>query len=362
MNERKEVIMIAAGGTGGHIFPAVSLARELKKRNEGRRIIFMGTKRGLERKIIPAEGFELIELNAGGVKGKGMIDKVSAMLKALLSFFWCMGYIARVKPSIVIGAGSYVSGPVVSAAWLLGLPTMIQEQNLYPGITNRLLSRIARGCAVSFEDSKRYLHGKVVFTGNPVREDFTHLKKKERGGKLSVLIFGGSLGARTINRGMMEALPLIKIHKERLSITHQTGSADFEMVKESYRKEGIEAEVLEFINDMPKRFESADIIISRAGASTIAEIIAAGKASILVPLPSAANDHQRKNAEALSRVSAALSCEDSRFSGRYVAETMRSFLDDPSRIDEMEKHAASLYSAGAAGKIADMAERLMVKR
>ncbi len=351
--------MIAAGGTGGHIFPAVSVARELKRRSKERRIIFIGTTRGLERKIIPAEGFELIEVNVGGIKGKGIVEQIAAAVKAVLCFFWSIGYIMKVRPSLVVGAGGYVSGPVVAAAWLLRVPTMIQEQNLTPGFANRILSRLVMESAVSFEESRRFLKGNIIVTGNPVREDFMHLKKKERGEKLSVLAFGGSQGARTINRGMMEALPLIREFKEKILIIHQTGPAENTMVKERYMREGIEAEVIEFIADMPKRFEAADIIISRAGASTIAEILAAGKASILVPFPSATNDHQRKNAEALSRASAAYVCDDAEFSGRYVADVMKKFIENPSLIGKMEERVVALRVEGAAEKIADMAERLI---
>ncbi len=351
--------MIAAGGTGGHIFPAVSVARELKRRKEERRIVFIGTRRGLERKIIPAEGFELIEMNVGGIKGKGIAEQIGAVVKAVLCFFWSIGYIMKVRPSLVVGAGGYVSGPVVAAAWLLRVPTMIQEQNLTPGSANKILSRFVKEIAVSFEETRYFLKGKITVTGNPVREDFTHLEKKGRGEKLSILVFGGSQGARTINRGMMEALPLIKELKEKILITHQTGPADHATVKECYAREGIEAEVIEFITDMPKRFEAADIIISRAGASTIAEILAAGKASILVPFPSATDDHQRKNAQALSRASAAYFCNDAEFSGRYVADVMKEFIENPSLIGKMEERAAALYVKGAAEKIADMAERLI---
>ncbi|MEW5806440.1 MAG: undecaprenyldiphospho-muramoylpentapeptide beta-N-acetylglucosaminyltransferase [Acidobacteriota bacterium] len=362
MNERKEIIVIAAGGTGGHILPAISMARELKKRDGSRRIVFIGSNRGLERRLIPPEGFELIELDVCGITGKKLSKKVLGFLTALHSFFECLGDLRRLRPAIVIGAGGYVSGPVIISAWILRIPTMIQEQNLFPGLTNRILSMLVKEVAVSFEESRKYLYGKVTNTGNPVRNDFTSLRKKERSDKLSVLVSGGSQGSRTLNKGMVEALPLLRSFKDRLRITHQTGGAELETVRQAYIRQGVEAEVLEFITDMPKRFEHADIVISRAGASTITEITAAGKASILVPFPFAAHDHQRRNAEALLKAKAAFVCEDAEFSGAYVAETLKGFIDDPSRIGEMEKNAASLHRGGAAEKIADMAERLMAGR
>ncbi len=361
MSSEKEVIVIAAGGTGGHIFPALSIANELIKRKEKRRIVFIGSKRGLERKIIPKEGFDLIEIDIAGIKGKKLFEKVRHGIKATSSLFRCIGHLKRLKPSIVIGTGSYVSGPVVLAGWILRIPTVIQEQNLYPGITNRFLSRLVRETAVSFEESKKYLHGQVTFTGNPVRREFVTIRRKKRGDQLSVLVFGGSQGASTINKGILESLPLIKELKSRLKIVHQTGPADFEAVKNAYMQEGFQAEVYEFLSDMPKRFEEADLMICRAGASTIAEILAAGKASILVPFPKATNDHQRKNALALEEKGAAIVCEDSQLSGTYIASQINRFLEHPSLMDEMENKAASLHGGWATGKIVEITERIMMK-
>ncbi len=361
MSSGQEVIVIAAGGTGGHIFPALSVAKELKKRKGGRRIIFFGSKRGLERKVIPDEGFELIEMDIAGIKGKKFLKKVIHLMKAATSLFKCLRHLKRLKPSVVVGTGSYVSGPVVFAGWLLRIPTVIQEQNLYPGITNRLLSRIVRETAVSFEGSKAYLHGRVTVTGNPVREEFLTVRKKARGDFFSLLIFGGSQGARSINRAMLDILPLLRELKIRLKIVHQTGSSDLEMVQEAYRKERIQAEVFEFLNDMPKRFEEADLMICRSGASTIAEILAAGRASILIPFPSATNDHQSKNARALEEQGAAIVCEESEFSGDRLFSHIKRFLQEPSLLDEMEKKASALHKGGATEKIADITERIMLK-
>ncbi len=361
MSSGQEVIVIAAGGTGGHIFPALSVAKELKKRKGSRRIVFFGSKRGLERKIFPKEGFELIEMDIAGIKGKKFFEKAHHLMKALSSLFRCFRELQRLKPSIVIGTGSYVSGPVVFAGWLLRIPTIIQEQNLHPGMTNRFLSRFVRETATSFEESKRYLHGRITVTGNPVREEFLAIKKKARGTRLSLLIFGGSQGAKRINCGMVDSLPFLKAFKARLKITHQTGPTDFAMVQDAYRQEEIPAEVFEFLNDMPNRFEEADMIICRAGASTIAEILAARKASILVPFPLATNDHQRKNARALEEKGAAIVCDDSEFSGEHVASHIKRFLQEPFLIDEMEKRAASLHKGWATGKIADITERIMLK-
>lgn len=361
MNSEKEVIVIAAGGTGGHIFPALSIAKELKKRKKERRIVFIGSQRGLERQIIPKEGFELIEIDITGIKGKRFFEKGRSLVKAIFSLFRCAGHLRRLKPSIVIGTGSYVSGPVVFSGWILRIPTIIQEQNLYPGITNRFLSRFVRETAVSFEESKRYLHGLVTFTGNPVREEFLTIKRKKRKDQLSILIFGGSQGARTVNKGILDSLPFLKDIKARLKFVHQTGSADFEMIRNAYRQEGIQADVFEFLTDMPSRFEEADLMICRAGASTIAEILAAGKACILVPLPLATNDHQRKNAQALEKKGAAIVRDDSNLSGEYIASQIKRFLEHPSLIDEMERKAASLHGGWATGKIVDITERIMTE-
>lgn len=356
-------VVIAAGGTGGHIYPGVAIAHEFKRRDSDTEILFVGTPRGLESKIVPREGFKLELIQVGALKGVSIFEKTKSLSQLPISFVSAIKILRRFKPDVVIGVGGYSSGPTLLMASLMRIPTMIVEPNAMPGFTNRRLARFVDGAALTFEDAQKYFAGRGVVTGNPVRGDFAHLKKKERGESLHVLIFGGSQGAHAINKAIVGALPLLASNNNRLVITHQTGERDFEMVKRAYTEAGFEgADVRPFIHDMARHFEQADVLICRAGATTAAEIAAAGKAAIFVPFPFATDDHQRKNAEAFERAGAGrLILQQELTAERLAGELMR-LIENPNEIDRMEEASRKLGRLDSAERTVDLAMRIASSR
>jgi UDP-N-acetylglucosamine--N-acetylmuramyl-(pentapeptide) pyrophosphoryl-undecaprenol N-acetylglucosamine transferase len=349
-------VIIAAGGTGGHIFPGVAIAREFKRRDPKTEILFVGTPRGLESKIVPREGFTLEMIQVGALKGVSARERASSLVGLPAGFVSARGILRRYKPDVVIGVGGYSSGPVLLMAALLRIPTMVVEPNAMPGFTNRVLARFVRGAALSFEDARKYFRGKVVVTGNPVRSDFARLKKKERGHKLNVLIFGGSQGAHAINTAVIEALPLLAGAKDRLAITHQTGERDFEVVKRGYLDAGFaESDVRPFIDDMADQFERADLLVCRSGATTAAEVAAAGKAAIFVPFPFATDDHQRKNAEAFERVGAGRMILQKELTAERLTAEITRLIESPDEICRMEEASRGLGRPDSAERAVDLA-------
>jgi UDP-N-acetylglucosamine--N-acetylmuramyl-(pentapeptide) pyrophosphoryl-undecaprenol N-acetylglucosamine transferase len=355
--------VMAAGGTGGHIFPAIAVARELERRAPNCQILFLGTRRGLESEIVPREGFQLELIEVGALKGLPPIERLKSLARLPLSFFAARRILARFGPDLAMGTGGYVSGPVLLAAWSLRVPTLILEPNAVPGLTNRLLARLASAVAVCFEESLGYFRGRGILTGNPIRREFAQLKRKPRGDTLSVLIFGGSQGAHAINLAMSKALPLLAPKRDRLLIVHQTGQRDLQMVKRAYEEAGFEsAEVVPFIIDMPAYFERADLLICRAGAITLAEVAAAGKAAILIPFPFATDDHQRKNAEAFQRAGAARVILQQELTPERLAREIAHLLEHPEEISRMEEAARGLSRADASSQVAELALKLAKKR
>ena len=353
-------VIIAAGGTGGHIFPGVAIAREFKRRDPSIEILFVGTRRGLESKIVPREGFELELLTVGALKGVSLFEKIKSLAGLPMSFVAALRILKRFKPDIVIGVGGYSSGPTLLMAALSRRPTMVVEPNAMPGFTNRILARFVDAAALSFEDAQKYFGRRGVVTGNPVRVDFARLKKKARDEKLHVLIFGGSQGARAINGAMVGALPLLASRRDRLSITHQTGERDFEMVSSAYAEAGFDdADVKRFIHDMAEQFERADVLICRSGATTAAEIAAAGKAAIFVPFPFATDDHQRKNAEAFERVGAGRMILQKDLTPNRLAEELNRLMDHPEEISQMEEASRSLGRRDSTERAVDLAMKIV---
>lgn len=353
-------VIIAAGGTGGHIFPGVAVAREFKRRDPAIEILFVGTPRGLESRIVPREGFDLEMMQVGALKGVSTVQRVKSLARLPLSFVAAFKIIRRFRPSVVIGVGGYSSGPMLLVASLIGVPTMVVEPNAMPGFTNRVLARFVDGAALSFEDAQKYFRGRKEVTGNPVRSDFAQLKKKERGSKIGVLIFGGSQGAHAINSAMVEALKHLAPVKDRLTITHQTGENDHDLVRRGYSEAGFEeADVKPFIHDMAAHFERADLLICRSGATTAAEVAAAGKAAIFVPFPFATDDHQRKNAEAFERVGAGRMIVQKELSGERLASEIARLIERPDEINRMEEASRRLGRADSAQRTVDLAMSLI---
>jgi len=353
-------IVIAGGGTGGHLYPGVAVARELLSRRPDARITFAGTARGIEARVIPREGFELDLIRSAGLKGKSIVDRVRGALLIPVGLADAMRIVSARKPDLVIGVGGYSSGPVVLAAALRGVPTMLLEQNAVPGLTNRLLARFVRAAAVTFDATREFFGSKAFVSGNPVRPEFLANKETARDDQstVRVLVFGGSQGAHAINVAMVEAASRLAAGAPHLHLVHQTGERDVEMVRAGYRDAGLQAEVEPFLYDMGRRLADTDVVVSRAGATTLAEITAAGKAAILIPLPTAADDHQRRNAEALAADGAAEVLLQRDLTGAALVNRVVALANDPERRRRMSVAARSLARPDAAKVIVDRALEL----
>jgi UDP-N-acetylglucosamine--N-acetylmuramyl-(pentapeptide) pyrophosphoryl-undecaprenol N-acetylglucosamine transferase len=350
-------VIIAAGGTGGHIYPGIAVAKEIVRRNAESKVLFVGTARGLETKIVPANGFELSLINSAGLKNVGFLGQLKGLFILPKSFLEARRIIKFFQPNVVVGAGGYVSGPVLLMASLMRVPTLVMESNALPGFTNRRLASFVTKAALTFEAALPYFGEKGIVTGNPVRREFFEIAAKPRGQKTNLLIFGGSQGARGINNAMADALALLPL--ERLQITHQTGESDFEAIKERYNRAGCsDADIRPYISDMVAAFAESDLIVCRAGATSCAEIAAAGKAAIMIPLPTAADDHQRKNAEALMAAGAARMILQKDLTGESLAKEIIALVNSPEQISAMEKAAKGLAKADAAEVTVDLIEKL----
>ncbi len=352
-------VLIAAGGTGGHIFPGIAVAKEIMARDAESEVLFVGTARGLEKKIVPDNGFQLSLINSAGLKNVGLIGKIKGLSVLPPSLVEARRIIRQFRPHVVVGAGGYVSGPVLLMAAIMGVPTLVMDSNALPGFTNRQLARFVERAALTFEEAMPFFGKKGVVTGNPVRPEFFEVPPKPAGGHFHVLIFGGSQGARAINNAMIDALPQLADHKGKLTITHQTGEADFEKVRTAYStSELTDADIRPFISDIFLEFEKADLIISRAGATTCAEIAAAGRGAIMVPLPTAADDHQRKNAEALQNAGAARMILQADLKGEKLAADLSALIDDRETVKEMAASAKRIARPDAAAATVDIIEEL----
>ncbi|MFB3924452.1 MAG: undecaprenyldiphospho-muramoylpentapeptide beta-N-acetylglucosaminyltransferase [Syntrophales bacterium] len=359
-------IIIAGGGTGGHLFPGIAIAEEFLRRDSGTAVLFIGTGKGLEKRILPGLGFPLKTMDIEGIKGKGIRKSFAALLKIPWSLVQASRMIRDFKPDIVIGVGGYASGPAVLAAHWMGIRTVIAEQNAIPGVTNRILGVFADRVFLSFPETRAWFRAdKAVVSGNPVRPGFHECGRREGKDRMfTVLIFGGSQGARSINRAVAQALPHLREISGTLQIIHQTGDRDLQFMENAYRAAGIHSEVLPFITDMMSAYSRADLLVCRAGATSIAEITACGKAAVLIPFPHAVNDHQTKNAEVLYHAGAAEMIHEKDLDGKRLADTIRRLHDDPGRIRAMEEKSAALGNIRAAETVVDECMALMrrVKR
>lgn len=351
-------VLIAAGGTGGHIYPGIAVANEIMDRDAESEVLFVGTARGLEKKIVPDSGFQLSLINSVGLKNVGIAGKIKGLSVLPKSFLEARKIIRQFRPHVVVGAGGYVSGPVLLMAVIMGVPTLVMDSNALPGFTNRQLARFVDRAALTFEEAMSFFGKKGVVTGNPVRKEFFDIPQKERSEIFHVLIFGGSQGARAINNAISEALPLLEPHSERLAITHQTGESDFERIRDAYADSKFAADVRPFISDIFVEFGKADLVICRAGATTCAELSAAGKASIMVPFPMAADDHQRRNAEALQRAGAAKMIIQKDLTPELIANEIIALMNNTAEVTKMENEAKKLGRPNAAAATVDIIEEL----
>jgi UDP-N-acetylglucosamine--N-acetylmuramyl-(pentapeptide) pyrophosphoryl-undecaprenol N-acetylglucosamine transferase len=352
-------VLIAAGGTGGHIYPAIAVAKEILRRDSSSEVLFVGTAHGLETKIVPDNGFQLSLIHSAGLKNVGLKGKIKGLAILPKSFLEARRLLNEFKPDVVVGAGGYVSGPVLMIASLMRIPTLVMDSNALPGFTNRRLAMFVDKAALTFEEALPFFGKKGIVTGNPVRKEFFEIPPKGRTDDIHLLIFGGSQGARAINNAMIDALKTLNGHKAKLKVTHQTGEADYEKVKHAYADSGWQsADVRPYISDMQNAFAETDLIICRAGATTCAEIAATGKAAIMIPLPTAADDHQRKNAEALEKAGAARMILQKDLTGAKLATEIDKLMDSPETISAMETAAKKLGKADAAAATVDLIEEL----
>ena len=354
-------VVIAGGGTGGHLYPGIAIARELVARRPDATVTFAGTSRGIESKVVPREGFQLDLLRSAGLKGRSGMAVVRGLATLPASAWDAWRILSRRKPHLVIGVGGYSSGPVVLLAALRRVPTLLAEQNAVPGLTNRLLSRVVNGAAVSFESTVSFFGRRGFVTGNPVRPEFFETREGYEGTRddrrARVLIFGGSQGAHAINVAMVEAAPRLAA-AGGVDVTHQTGERDVELVRRGYQAAGLAARVEPFLYAMDREMKSADLVISRAGATTIAELTAAGRAAILIPLPTAADDHQKKNAEVLARAGAAELIEQKELTGALLADRILALTGDAARRQAIAQAARASARPDAAKAIVDRALEL----
>ncbi len=360
-------VLIAGGGTGGHLYPGIALARELMTRDPAAVVTFVGTAAGLEARVVPREGFALDLIRVAGLKGMGLMARLRGILLLPRAGVDAWRVLTARRPSVVVGVGGFAAGPVLALAWLRRYPTLLLEQNALPGLTNRLLAPLVGAAAVNFEEALRFFPRTGFVAGNPVRPEFFEPAGEEANDKRSsmppriparVLIFGGSQGAHAINLALVAAAPGLAAAGLRLAITHQTGPRDVDLVRDAYERAGIAARVEAFLFEMDREMKDADLVVARAGATTLSELAAAGRPAVLVPLPTATDDHQRKNAEAFARAGGAVVIEQRDATGSRVGAEILALLGDPARLDAMGRASRALARPDAARRIADRVQAL----
>jgi UDP-N-acetylglucosamine--N-acetylmuramyl-(pentapeptide) pyrophosphoryl-undecaprenol N-acetylglucosamine transferase len=358
-------VMIAGGGTGGHLFPGIALAEEVSTRHPANEVVFVGTRRGLEARVVPANGFKLETITSRGLKGMGPLRLLLGLLTLPLSFFESWWLLRRYKPDVVVGVGGYSSGPVVMAAWLSGVPTAVQEQNALPGATNKILGRFVKSVFLAFDEARRFFpERKIHVIGNPIRRKLldNYLRSSTPHDKFTILVFGGSLGAKGLNSRVIDSLAHLEDLKGELKFIHQTGKNDLDMVRAGYLAKGYDADVLEFIDDMSGAYAKSELVICRAGATTLAELTVCKKAAILVPFPFATDDHQAVNASALVNAGAAVMFREGELTGEKLAAEIRALKSDGDRRKKMERAAGMLGRPEAAKELADVCVDMMIER
>jgi UDP-N-acetylglucosamine--N-acetylmuramyl-(pentapeptide) pyrophosphoryl-undecaprenol N-acetylglucosamine transferase len=358
-------VLIAGGGTGGHLFPGLATAREIVQRRPDAEILFVTGNRPMERHILERSGFRQASIQVEGLMGRGWRKGARVVLALPRSFFQARRVLRSFSPVAVLGVGGYSSGPVCVAARTLKIPTAVHEQNSFPGLTNRLLCRIVDRVFISFEESRaKFPTGTLVFTGNPVREELLQAERPLRSedGAFSVLVVGGSQGARAVNTAVVAALGILKKEGRAIRVVHQTGKGDYERVLRLYTELGLRGVVTPFIDDMAEAYLETDLVVGRAGASTVAELASLGKPSVLVPYPYATNNHQVTNARALSDTGGAVLLLQSELSGRSLAHVLARLDSDREALREMGERARDRKHPEAARAIVDGLEALTARK
>jgi UDP-N-acetylglucosamine--N-acetylmuramyl-(pentapeptide) pyrophosphoryl-undecaprenol N-acetylglucosamine transferase len=345
-----QLFLMAGGGTGGHVIPAIAVAREITRM--GFEVLFVGTDRGVESRLVPAAGFRLEKIRVGGLKNLGVFTRLLSLWRLLAETAGQLSRFAEWKPAAVFSMGGYVAGPPVLAALLRGVPVVVMEPNAIPGATNRWIAKWVKRALINFEETRRFFPpGRTELTGLPVREEFFHLPPKT-GATFTVLITGGSQGSRTLNNAARQAWPLFRDANLRVRLIHQTGSSMYQELSADFCKAGLSGEISEFITDMPAAFAKADLIVCRAGAGAVSELAAAGKPSVLIPFPFAADQHQLKNAQAFERAGAARLSLDRDWNGQKFFEIVSHLYQNGAELSVMGESARKLAHSGAAQRAA----------
>ena len=348
---------MAGGGTGGHVIPALAVARELKRR--GHDAFFVGTERGVEARMVPAAGFQLELIRIGGLKRVSVVQRLATLGQLPLSTLRMLGLMRRKRTAAVFSMGGYVAGPPVGAAFIARTPLVVMEPNAVPGFTNRRIGRFVTRALVSFPETSRYFpRGRTELTGLPVREEFFTLRPRPHHTVLTVLVTGGSQGSRTLNRAARESWPLFLQAGFPVRFVLQTGRPEFQALQAAFAASGVDGEVWPFIDDMPAAFAAADLVVCRSGAGAVAELAAAGKPSVLVPFPFAADDHQLRNAEAFERAGAAKLILDRDATGAQLYGTVAALAADRGAFERMGNAARSFAHPGAAARAAEILEEV----
>lgn len=357
-----QTLMIAGGGTGGHIYPAIAIAREWLARDASRRVVFVGTERGLEKTIVPKAGFPLEFIDVGGLKGKGVGELAKNLFRLPLGFIQAFRLVGKHKPDVALGVGGYSSGPVLLAAKLRGVPTIIHEANAFPGVTNRALAKVVKSVAVAFADAAPRLgRNDAVVTGNPVRAEFFAAESPASSAQSShLLIFGGSQGSRVINDAMTGALLFLARFKGQLRIVHQTGPNELEKVRAAYRTSAFDdARVVPYLDPIVGEIAAADVVVCRAGAMTIGELAAVGRAAIFIPFAAATNNHQELNARVVEKAGGGVVITESELTPERLAAAVAEIISSPDRARQMGDAAKSLAAPEATKKIVDTIEKIV---
>lgn len=350
-------LLIAGGGTGGHVFPALAVAREWLRRGAEREVVIVGTERGMETRLVPRAGLPLETVRAAGLSGVGALRKLRAAAMIPATFAASFGLLRRHRPAAALGVGGYASGTVMLAAAAAGIPTVIFEPNATPGLANRLLGPVAARVATGFAETAAGWGPRARWTGCPVRPEFFSIAPRPHTPPMTLLVTGGSQGALAINRAVVDALDALAARKDSLRVIHQTGERDYNAVRVAYARREFIAEVVPFIEDMAAAFSRADLIVCRSGAVTAAEVAAAGRAAIFLPFAGAAG-HQRANARAFERAGAGRLVPPDELTGERLAREIFALLDQPRQIEEMERRARALARPRAAEELVNLVEEV----
>jgi UDP-N-acetylglucosamine--N-acetylmuramyl-(pentapeptide) pyrophosphoryl-undecaprenol N-acetylglucosamine transferase len=350
-------LLIAGGGTGGHVFPAIAIAQEWLSRGTEREVVLVGTQRGIEMRLVPAAGLPLETIRVAGLKGKGgatLLKNLALLGTGLRDAF---GVLRRQQPVVAFGVGGYAAGPMLLATWLRGIPNVIFEPNAEPGFTNKVLARLAKRIATGYQIAANAWGAKAVVTGNPVRAEFFKIEPRKPEMPFRLLITGGSQGALPVNRAFIAAAELLAKRKGEMRIVHQTGERDYNDVRAAYARYEIDAEVSPFLNNMAERFAWADVITCRAGAITAAEVAAAGRAAIFIPFGRATDSHQLRNAQEMVKAGAGRLIAETELTPERLTKEIFTLLDRPEEIEAVAMKARSLSHPHAAREIVNLIER-----